>query len=304
MEEWQRRMRAEKDSERQKKNESAEILRGYRGGVKDDDLKLKTLREEERKRQLEAQQNLHSYNAKEIAIQKGKDRPVKSDQHFPEPVNAAGACNSNPLDGIVAGSVSERAATFSAFSTEESFTTTTNIAENQAAAATVVSTELNDDDQQERESTKFTDENGNLEESRQQLLVENPAILAPTPSESLEATVLNTVERPSTEDFLPTKPAASSNPVLTESRIASSAPMETELLPLRLDVLFSFGIITMQAQPEVTGYMKAVETIVSRALKNSNLPNIVYNGSILPFVKKQQWDGKFSRALDKIYFVP
>lgn len=61
MEEWQRRQRAEKEAARKKKTESAELLRGYRGGVNDEELKLRTLREEERRKTIDAQQHLHNY---------------------------------------------------------------------------------------------------------------------------------------------------------------------------------------------------------------------------------------------------
>lgn len=67
MDEWQRRMKAEKEAERQKKSASADLLRGYRGGDVDEEAKkLKAAREEERRKKDEAQKALQEYKGSDM----------------------------------------------------------------------------------------------------------------------------------------------------------------------------------------------------------------------------------------------
>jgi hypothetical protein len=123
MEEWQRKLKAEKEAARKKKSESAEILHGYRGDLKDDELKLKAIREEERKKAQDAQQILHSYKGAQL-LDGVKSKEQRTEQHFPTPVNAGqGLHRDDVLDNIVQGSVSERAAALAAAAAAEGSTT-------------------------------------------------------------------------------------------------------------------------------------------------------------------------------------
>lgn len=118
MEEWQRRMRAEKEAERKKKTESAELLRGYRGGVNDEELKRRTLREEERRKTMDAQQNLHNYKGLAAIERLQQQQNAKKHQQaatHPVPVNAgSSSSNKDRLAGLEFTSVSDRAAALAA----------------------------------------------------------------------------------------------------------------------------------------------------------------------------------------------
>lgn len=115
-EEFQRRMRAEKQKEREQKNESAKMLQGYRGGTleAEDALKQKAVKEEERKKQQDAENLLHSYQKKDEPEAKRKTVQRKDpDVPFP-PVTVAPKDDS--LEKIVAGTVSAKAASLVATS--------------------------------------------------------------------------------------------------------------------------------------------------------------------------------------------
>jgi hypothetical protein len=64
-EDFQRRLKAQKDSDRKKQLDAQTLLQGYRGSVTGEDLKLKAMKEEERKKNLDAERLLHSYQKKE-----------------------------------------------------------------------------------------------------------------------------------------------------------------------------------------------------------------------------------------------
>jgi hypothetical protein len=67
----------------------------------------------------------------------------------------------------------------------------------------------------------------------------------------------------------------------------------------RLDVLFSFGLVTVQTDPSLEPYMNAVEEVVVKAINNDqNLASKVeYDGGFKPFVKSTVWDCKLSIAI-------
>ena len=151
MEEWQRRLKAEKEAERQKKNQSADMLRGYRGGdveeakrqkaakeearrkkeeaqkalqeYKGSDMeevrKLKALKEEEMKKKLDAQSMLHDYKAKEIDEFQIKKRENRSNQQQYDgltPVNREDTSHED--EDFPSISVSERAAWLASMATK------------------------------------------------------------------------------------------------------------------------------------------------------------------------------------------
>jgi len=84
LEEWNLRMRAQKEQERKKKTESAEMLRGYRGGVlKEEDTRLAELRREDRRKHTETAEMLRGYRGdggataeedRKLALLKQEDR--------------------------------------------------------------------------------------------------------------------------------------------------------------------------------------------------------------------------------------
>ena len=64
MEAWQSQQRAQKEKDRQNKNQSAQILQNYRGGIKEEDELLKKIRLEDQQKKKEAQDNLQNFRGK------------------------------------------------------------------------------------------------------------------------------------------------------------------------------------------------------------------------------------------------
>ena len=60
---WQSQQKALRDEERKKKVEAQKHLQGYRGSISEEDTKLAILREEERKKKIEAERQLREYRA-------------------------------------------------------------------------------------------------------------------------------------------------------------------------------------------------------------------------------------------------
>lgn len=81
----------------------------------------------------------------------------------------------------------------------------------------------------------------------------------------------------------------------TESISKDAEPVEAPKV-VRLDVLFSFGLVTVQIDPEIDSYMNAVEQVVLKAIADdANLASkITYDPSFKPFVKDTYWDCKLA----------
>ena len=60
---WQSQQKALKDEERKRQKAAAENLQSYRGSVSAEDKRLAVLREEERKKKLQSEEQLRSYRA-------------------------------------------------------------------------------------------------------------------------------------------------------------------------------------------------------------------------------------------------
>lgn len=293
MEEWQRQQKAEKEAERKKKMESAEMLQGYRGGVKEEDLKLKALRDEERKRHQDAAANLHSYQAKEIkTIPKTPKQGGPQTQDFPTPVNVGSDGNaSDPLAGIVAGSVSERAAALAAAGLSSE-------AESPVSAAV-------DETKVMTDSPVLVEFPPDVESAAAAAVTDSPVMVPPVTDEApfpasssgVEAeptttSAVDTLEAPLATNGFATDSAATNTSTRTTAT-AAVPPSE----PIRLDILFSFGLVTVLRQPDLTNYMNAVEKIVGTALSQSDeevLGGVTFDPSKKrPFVKGTEWDTSY-----------
>lgn len=350
MEEWQRKLKAEKDSARQKKTESAEILRGYRRGeINDDDLKLKVLREEERKRQLDAQQNLHNY--KNTQIQEGLNKPKeRQQQHYPTPVNTGDATTGRDLmEGITMGSISERAAVFDVSSptgeammaptTPQSFSKQQQQQQQEQSHPATADDDDDDDDDvgptmPPIETTvllSLADASLAATEVRVPPFVSNPfdaqqhepdsllgagldpkedsyvilngageeradlvsATLAAPDSfpSTLQATIPNSSDNSNTNSIL--SATASTNDVVATAASISPLP-KTQF---RAEALFSFGLVTIRPNPDLTSYMAAVQSVVMTTSSNSSAKTssgespYQYDSLSLPYVKFLEWDG-------------
>jgi hypothetical protein len=255
MEEWQRRIKAEKEAERKKKSESAEILHGYQGGVSEEELKLRALREEERKKLQDAQENLRAYKAKEVEgvrSPRGKRQQVD----YPTPVNVGGEYE-DPLAAIAKGSVSEKAAKLKGHGSE--------------------GVELRGRSAYSAAAGQPAD--ASVQPNGEAAFVETSAVEVPP---------LIGTEQSTEEKELDQHPPAA----------AGNEPLRNHPTVVRLDVLFSFGLVTAEAQPLLNLYMQAVEEIVRNCLAgDTTLAHFVsYNPEFTPFVKDTAWDDAFTSA--------
>jgi hypothetical protein len=324
MDEWQRRMRAEKEAERKKKTESAEILKGYKGGmIADADLKLKALREEDRKKVADAQQNLHSYKAKEIGEVPGATANKKQPrQSLPNvQADATAQAYKDPLEGMVFGSVQERAAALAAQAEAAAAAASLNgsfSAFDQSATTKYSAAQ----DLSEVETSHHVDD-GTLEDP------ETITEVAPPETTKETAPVMETelssenMEQPieAVSSYTPTTTAAAVS--VEEEKKVESDPVSEQVapdhviesinhtnlhdnnnnkIPVRLDILFSFGLVTGQPVPETSRYMDAVQKIVQQALDNSSR-DVALDPSHAPFVKDQKVDGTFDSFFFKMYLL-
>lgn len=251
MEEWQRKLKAEKEAERKKKQDSAALLQKYRGGVDDDDLKLKALREEERTKKMDAQNNLHNYKAKEVeGVNNKKQQRNHDNANLPVPVNADGSASHDPLAGIEFGSVSERAAALAKLEAEQQ--------QQQSAAAAA---------EQLSETTT------------------TPAVVSTTPADVLSSS--STLTHEPIDISMPSDIPAVHHPAHEAKQSLGSIPDV-----LNLNVLFSFGVVTVQDRPNLDSYMRAVQTILSDLSDETS--GVSYDSTVLPFVKEQHWDETYT----------
>ena len=87
----------------------------------------------------------------------------------------------------------------------------------------------------------------------------------------------------------------------TPEEIEGDALLSTTASVVRLDILFSFGLLTASNEPVFTNYMNAVETIVKRTLVNdAALAELVWYDPVYPpFVQEYKTDGKYCTVLLK-----
>jgi hypothetical protein len=89
-----------------------------------------------------------------------------------------------------------------------------------------------------------------------------------------------------------------SNAMKPQSTIATSHQVEIgkqeHSNTIRLDVKFSFGVISSREKPELSGYMQAVEQEVQSWLRQSSdaAHDVLFDGNHAPYVKDIQVDGK------------
>ena len=322
MEEWQRKLKAEKDASRQKKSESAEILHGYRGDLKDDELKLKAIRDEERKKAQDAQQILHSYKGSQLP-DGVKSKEQRSEQHFPTPVNAGqGPHRDGVLEAIVQGSVSERAAALAAAaavdgassipipSGSSSHSRNPLIADTSTAEPSVCTVNASvpaDDDDDDDDDDDF---GPSLQPSPNTPLENDSTLLQQPPSSLLNDPIVPTAAIPAPSVISNEVPPKISTPI--EESVMVDKPLEAaisngtsagteegnipaEQQPLqRMDILLAFGLVTISSPPNLEAYMTAVQTIASKSIQANNEEGATMDPTCPPYVKDTKWDGTFT----------
>lgn len=217
MGDWQNQLRAQKDAERKQKMEAAEILRKHNAGVNEEELKLSAMRAEDRKKQMDAEQNLHNYRSNDPV--EVKARPTRQDVAYPAPEVI------HKEDNLpTPGSVSAMAGKFSKGPEEQDPVTGTPLKMG-----------------------------GSSEEKKTE---EEPTVDVP-------------------------------------HELKEDEPLHGHPTIVRLDVLFSFGLVTSSVKPVFNGYLQAVEEIVQATLEKNTelLEHCTYDPMFGPYVKDCIPDG-------------
>ena len=312
MEEWQRKLKMEKEASRQKKTESAEILRGYRGELKDDDMKLKAIREEERKKHQDAQELLHNYKGLQFqeGMAKSKERP---EQHFPTPVNAGSNNRDDVLDSIVLGSVSERAAALAAAAAKAPIPIPDSAAvfrnhpversnPDKSGSSNGVVDALNHGlDGNEKDDDDDDDDFGPSLPTNSIQTPMNIVSDAPTVTNDPLLGTTSNMDSVSAADAVRSDESVLAENVPTTMNFAPATTSEVSpsvSKPFRVDVLFAFGLVTIQVQPNLDSYLSAVQSIVAASLEQTTS---TVNPLYPPYVKNTEWDCKFVAFISSMY---
>jgi hypothetical protein len=279
MDDWQNQQKIQKEKERKHKTEAAANLQSHRGGVKEDDANFSAMRAEERKKQQEAEQLRHNYRGQNIT--EAKVRPVRQDPTHPPPVNA-NAMHTSPrteVDTLCApGSVSAMAANFTSLDAPASEGSGSTHSRELPAAAPEPPVE-------EPQSAESITEEKKME------------------AEPVPKNTENEIEEKEVEPE--PEPASSAMEAPEEPEIVTTTNTDALLDPqdeplkghptvVRLDVLFSFGLVTSKNEPSLAGYLIATEDIIKETLQqNAELSeHVSYDSMFGPFVQECTVDGK------------
>lgn len=285
MADWNSQQRAQKEQERKNKAHAADNLRNHRGGVKEDDTKLAAMRADERKQQQDAASMLHSYRGAADDVE-SKARPVRQDPVHPPPENNVSVEEVQ----IAPGSVSAMAEQFSSSGTpvkeqKESVVIPQDAVKNIAGAF----------DMEEKKTEDAPAAVSVVEPPvPEPVVVQEPQVESSTipEPEPVAAPVVAIVEK---------EPVVQSAVIAAESNKdepLNSKGRELNSKPVRLDVLFSFGLVTKKSEPSFSGYLDATQDIVKATLlQNAALAERVsYDATYGPYVKDCVVDGEYRRC--------
>jgi len=275
MEEWQNHLRVQKEDDRQKKQQSQQILNNFRAaGIKDEDEIQKKLRLEAQQKKKDAAAYLHNYRPSILediegvpSTKKNPSQAKRCDGPLPPVVAAPG--KADPRNAIAAGAVSSMAANFTGSGNSGS--------PSSRNCATIMRGNGN-----EYESGYSLDhDNASNSDADEPIHIDLSE--EGTSSQSTSNSAQEWVQVTS-EDCVPM--------VVSDNENGEEEPHF-----IRLDVDFSFGLISTKEKPSFEHYMNAVEEVVQGALKdtpNSELKHhLSYDPMYAPFVQNVQNDGMY-----------
>lgn len=286
MDEWQNRLRAQKEQERQNKNQAKETLQSYRKtGISEEEEQLRKIRLEEQRKKKEATQLLNSYrpNVDDLdSISPKNQQSANNNKKYdgPEPVTAQKV---DPRSAIAAGAVSSMAANFDNKNSPTSSDAGGSIdgRENTYSEATTEPVGQQEGEEENNEAD-YIEKSSPLK--NQVVPMENDTLV--------QSANNNESQSHSDADWVDVKPEEILRSETPE--ILAEKPLQGHPTLVRLDVDFSFGLISTKAKPILDSYMQAVEEVVQSALdEESNIKgHTFYNPKFRPFVEEIQRDGK------------
>jgi hypothetical protein len=297
MNDWQNQQRIQKEKERNQKTEAAEGLRSHHGGVKEDDVKFSALRAEERKKQQEAEELRHNYRGQSNLNTEVKAKPVRQDPTHPPPVNISPG-NTRAEVGTLCtpGSVSAMAANFKSLETpasegSDSTQLVESITEEKKMEGepapenmdTALPVQADEPPQPEEVAVSLVEEEAKAESVDGSPELEEPKVV-------IEPEIA--MGKPKEDE--PEEAVAKSATSRDASVDAQDEPLKGHPTVVRLDVLFSFGLVTTKKEPSFAGYLVATEDIIKETLdQNAELSeHVSYDSMYGPFVQECTVDGK------------
>ena len=275
MEAWQSQQRAQKQKDLQNKNQSAQILQNYRGGIKEEDELLKKIRLADQQKKKEAQDNLQNFRANADGIK--TKSPTKSAAKYDGPLSemVAPPMKDDPANTIAAGAVSSIAANFTAVNKP----TEAGGAEGTAKSTNAVV-----------ETPDATAESYDGAAVSQSPELVDLAASSGSHSTNGSWVQVTSEETPPEPTVIATNGTAATGEAITDdkpSRVEDEQPAFA-----RLDVDFSFGLISTRISPSFDEYMKGVADVVTSALEDGEMKqHISYDPQNIPFVEKISKDG-------------
>mmetsp|Transcript_18002 Transcript_18002/g.48991 ORF Transcript_18002/g.48991 Transcript_18002/m.48991 type:complete len:407 (-) Transcript_18002:89-1309(-) len=301
-----------KEEERRKQQEARDMYSKYQGTVTEEDMKLTKMKEEERRKRRESQEEMQKYQNDHVEINKNNSKHKRTEVTAPLMERKADEFQVAP------GTVQSQKGKFSQ---NTDFDASWQASPNGTATpekALQNNNGMDDKDTQSHEALIETttlpyqehatsDEKKDVEPETESepTLVPEPTSTTATPSttaaaetETVLATTDATSSQPTTGD---TSAAATSADATTNALDVNNNNNndETKQFKIRLDVLFSFGLLTSSEQPFLDHYMSAVETVVKDTIahheqtKTKFGQNVKYDPSFGPFVQEYAKDQNY-----------
>lgn len=285
MDEWNLRMRAQKEQERKKKTESAEILRGYRGGDVDEEArKLAALKLEDRRKHEEAERILREYRETHV---EERERRQRKDQGAVLPPIVV-----KQQDSIEFESVAAKAAQFNSPGKAPSFESPRKI------SSFRIQPSASDAAEKEEKGNDYEDVPRELPfpfDPASEAAQVDPGATNPSTAPSAFEEGGGKGDVDGEEDYDEADDTDEKKDEVSDPALVSPGdpPLLHHPTVVRLDVNFSFGLITTSEKPLLDTYMLAVEEVVRNTLKERThlSQRVTYNPTFCPFVQDCSNDG-------------
>jgi hypothetical protein len=282
-----RKLKAMKEEERKKQQETAKILQGYRSsGMSEEERKLKAMKEEERKKQQEAESLLHSF--KKTEEPDAKARPQRrEEQSYPEPVNKS-PLQQNDITYISPGSVAERKKSFS--SQYQPSVSELTASPKSKSLQGVPLLEVVAEEAIQGNTNQYIENVGDATKGIKRDS-ENPVLDVDAETETIG---IAKGEENSAEQY--TQQEANNDELISDQNAVqenSNDFFTEEPVEVRFDVYFSFGIITDKGNPTLGTYMSAFSEVIREKIPDHDSTlKIRFDPSYQPYVVDEKLDSK------------
>jgi len=323
---WQAQQKALKDQDRMSKTETAKMLHNYRGDTDDISSKLSTLKQEDRKSKQEAARLLHSYRGTADITGTTKSPKTRADGMPVEQGSAVDQRFGDESVASLAAGFNQNGVQDTTFPVQQQYEGHTFSPESAVMVdAPVVAPPIvvPEDSMQAPVASAVPDVQSPKTTEEDWVSVESSTVPSPEKIEDILAASSkdrnpgsfdsgeDTMSRAVTEkadnlDDDDDDMDDETEPVLTEAQLHASVSGGGHV-SLRLDVEFSFGLVTNDLIPNTDKYMGAVSSI-AHSLYSENRPagtggHAIYNPDFEPFVRFAEDDYAYAGLAAKRQLV-